>query len=80
MFASKAEPKSRQKMLTDFSNEISISSIMNRIIPLSIRVGITESLTDDFCRIAIQNLWVTEPKSDSLRILITHQMMLKLLP
>jgi hypothetical protein len=48
MLANKAEPKSRQKMLIDFSKEIWIKSIIKWIIPLSIKVGMTVSLTDDF--------------------------------
>ena len=48
MFASKAEPKSRQKMLISLSNELSIKSNKNEIIPLSIRVGITASEIEHF--------------------------------
>ncbi len=48
MFANKADPKSRQKILISLSNELSINSNKNQIKPLSIRVGITVSDTEHF--------------------------------
>jgi hypothetical protein len=56
MLANRAELKSKQKMLTYFSREFSNKSKIQLIIPLSTNVGMTLSLTELFCRIAIQNL------------------------
>ena len=61
ILANKALEKSRQKICIFLSNDFLIKLTTHYIILFSIKVGMTASLILIFYKIAIQNLWVTEP-------------------
>lgn len=74
MLASIAVEKSIQNICILVLNELSTSFNTQSINPLSINVAIKFSLTEHFCKIPKQNLWVTFPSSCSYRIFITRLM------